>query len=164
VDGYYNFSGLEPGGYQLGIRIAFQVDTLIDVLLVSDKITFRDVIIMSGTILDTFYVRLPPVDPGDVNPVLTWTPERMTDLAIQATDYIVAQTPGIQTDDDGDEVFALGTRGDGAMMSDLDGMRTRGVINVPIEAIQELRVYTTGIPARYGDFLGGVVQIRTKSL
>jgi hypothetical protein len=50
------------------------------------------------------------------------------------------------------------------MVTFIDGVKVVAgeVPNVPSTAIQNLTVYTGGIPAKYGDMTGGVVVIETK--
>ena len=46
----------------------------------------------------------------------------------------------------------------------IDGINsTTGSLNVPSRAIGSLSVYTGGIPAKYGDTLGGVIVVETQS-
>ncbi|MBP9796565.1 MAG: TonB-dependent receptor plug domain-containing protein, partial [Chitinophagales bacterium] len=44
----------------------------------------------------------------------------------------------------------------------VDGIRIMGSTYIPLNAIAEINVFTGGIPANYGDFTGGVVEITTK--
>jgi len=44
----------------------------------------------------------------------------------------------------------------------VDGVRMRGSIGVPQSSMQEINTITGGIPAEYGDLVGGVVSITTK--
>jgi hypothetical protein len=44
----------------------------------------------------------------------------------------------------------------------IDGVKLRGNASIPSVAVNEIKVYTGGIPARYGDTNGGVVSIETK--
>lgn len=60
------------------------------------------------------------------------------------------------------EVHFRGTRGD-ATGYFIDGVRTLGSSNVPGMCIENLTVFSGGVPAMYGDVMGGVVIITTKS-
>jgi outer membrane receptor protein involved in Fe transport len=45
-----------------------------------------------------------------------------------------------------------------------DGMKSRtGDIGIPGIAVGSVKVYTSGIPAEYGDVTGGVIVVETKS-
>lgn len=56
---------------------------------------------------------------------------------------------------------AKGQRGSGTVYF-VDGVRVRGALGVPQSSIQEINTITGGIPAEYGDLVGGVVSITTK--
>ena len=45
----------------------------------------------------------------------------------------------------------------------IDGVKVRGELSVPRSSIREIRTITGALPAEYGDVLGGVVVITTKS-
>ena len=60
------------------------------------------------------------------------------------------------------EVHFRGTRGD-ATGYFVDGVRTLGASTIPGLGIENLTVFSGGVPAMYGDVMGGVVIITTKS-
>ncbi|MGB1248116.1 MAG: TonB-dependent receptor plug domain-containing protein, partial [Chitinophagales bacterium] len=68
---------------------------------------------------------------------------------------------GITQDKNGD----LSYRGSrpGSAVYYVDGMRIEGQLNIPLMAIREIEIYNGGIPAKYGDTVGGIVAIETKS-
>lgn len=45
----------------------------------------------------------------------------------------------------------------------IDGVKVRGNAAIPHSSIQQLTVYTGGLPANFGDATGGIVSIETKS-
>ena len=45
----------------------------------------------------------------------------------------------------------------------MDGIKSNEVGTVPSCAIQRMKIYTGGLPAKYGDTMGGVVVMETKS-
>lgn len=51
----------------------------------------------------------------------------------------------------------------GEMLYYVDGMKLMQVENLPSCSINNMIVYTGGVPAKYGDTLGGVVVVETKS-
>jgi hypothetical protein len=63
--------------------------------------------------------------------------------------------------EDGELIFRGARKGD--MIYLLDGIKGREISNVPSCAIGRMMVYTGGLPAKYGDTLGGVVVLETKS-
>ena len=44
----------------------------------------------------------------------------------------------------------------------LEGMKRTQVFNVPSCSIANMMVYTGGIPAKYGDTMGGVIVVETE--
>ena len=63
--------------------------------------------------------------------------------------------------EDGELVFRGARKGD--MIYLVDGVKTREVGSVPGVSIGRMMVYTGGLPAKYGDTLGGVVVMESKS-
>ena len=75
---------------------------------------------------------------------------------------LVASTSSdVKLTDDGELVFRGARKGD--MLYLMDGVKTAEIGNVPGAAIGRMMVYTGGLPAKYGDTLGGVVVMETKS-
>jgi hypothetical protein len=72
-----------------------------------------------------------------------------------------AYNSDVRMAEDGELMFRGARKGD--MIYLLDGVKGRQVNNVPSCAIGRMMVYTGGIPAKYGDTLGGVIVVETKS-
>jgi len=66
----------------------------------------------------------------------------------------------IKIADDGQLVFRGARKGD--MIYVLDGIKCNEVFNVPSCAISKMMVYTGGLPAKFGDTLGGAIVVETK--
>lgn len=62
---------------------------------------------------------------------------------------------------DGELVFRGARKGD--MIYLVDGVKTRDLGSIPGVSIGRMQVYTGGLPAKYGDTLGGVVVVESKS-
>jgi hypothetical protein len=65
----------------------------------------------------------------------------------------------IKMADDGELMFRGARKGD--MIYVLDGVKLQDVYNVPSCAINRMMVYTGGLPAKYGDTLGGAIVVET---
>lgn len=74
---------------------------------------------------------------------------------------IANMSPEIKMSDDGQLMFRGARKGD--MIYLMDGVKTTSITNVPSSSIGGMMVYTGGIPAKYGDTMGGVVVMETKS-
>jgi hypothetical protein len=67
----------------------------------------------------------------------------------------------VKLSEDGELMFRGARKGD--MIYVLDGIKSNEVFNVPSCSIARMMVYTGGLPAKYGDTLGGAVILETKS-
>ena len=65
----------------------------------------------------------------------------------------------IKMADDGELMFRGARKGD--MIYVLDGVKLQDVYNVPSCSINSMMVYTGGLPAKYGDTLGGAIVVET---
>lgn len=65
----------------------------------------------------------------------------------------------IKMADDGELIFKGARKGD--MIYVLDGIKLNQVFNVPSCSINKMTVYTGGLPAKYGDTLGGAIVVET---
>ena len=76
---------------------------------------------------------------------------------------IARSVPGVYQAGPGQPLYFRGSRS-GSVQYIVDGMKgLQGTIKVPSGAIGEMSIYTGGLPAKYGDVLGGVIVIETKS-
>jgi outer membrane receptor protein involved in Fe transport len=67
----------------------------------------------------------------------------------------------VKVSEDGELMFRGSRKGD--MIYMMDGIKSNAVSAIPSCAIGRVMVYTGGLPAKYGDTLGGVVIMETKS-
>jgi hypothetical protein len=74
---------------------------------------------------------------------------------------VTTMSSEVKLTDDGELIFRGARKGD--MIYVLDGIKSNEVFNVPSCAIGRMMVYTGGLPAKYGDTLGGAVILETKS-
>jgi len=76
---------------------------------------------------------------------------------------IVGLTSGLTLAPNGKDVLVRGARPTSTQFI-TDGMKSRtGDIGIPGIAVGSVKVYTSGIPAEYGDVTGGVIVVETKS-
>ena len=76
---------------------------------------------------------------------------------------IVGLTAGLTLAPNGKDVIIRGARPTSTQFI-TDGMKSRtGSIGIPGLAVGSVKVYTSGIPAAYGDVTGGVIVVETKS-
>ena len=87
---------------------------------------------------------------------------RVTAQGKNPVEFLVTLGDGIVQPAEGQPLYIRGGRAD-AIKYVVDGMNVRDGIKVPSRGIGEISVYTSGIPAKYGDVLSGVIVIETKS-
>ncbi|MFT6245890.1 MAG: hypothetical protein ACJA0U_000542 [Salibacteraceae bacterium] len=74
---------------------------------------------------------------------------------------IISMSSDVRQTEDGELVFRGARKGD--MIYIIDGVKTRNAGSVPSVSIGRMQLYTGGLPAKYGDTLGGVVVMESKS-
>ncbi|MBL4754247.1 MAG: carboxypeptidase-like regulatory domain-containing protein [Flavobacteriales bacterium] len=168
VEGYYKIKPLYPGRYDLTFgSITFTNRVIKGVVVSSEKITFMDDVLMSVNKLVTVVVieyRDKLIDPADptANHLgiddIKRDPNHLSPMTLIST-----TSPGVVASPDGQQLYFRGERSE-ATMYIVDGVKTRnGMLGIPGSAIGHITVYTGGVPAKYGDFTGGVVVIETQS-
>lgn len=73
---------------------------------------------------------------------------------------VSSMTTDVQQTDDGQLVFRGARKGD--MIYMVDGMKVQGELRLPSVGIGKMMVYSGGLPAKFGDTMGGVVVIESK--
>lgn len=96
-------------------------------------------------------------------PVKTLTAEEIdkSPLKFDLKGLISTMSSDIKMTNDGELVFRGARKGD--MLYLMDGVKTSTVGSVPGCSIGRMMVYTGGLPAKYGDTMGGVVIMESKS-
>ncbi len=165
VNGFYAVKPLDAGTYDVKITyIGYDTMTQEGVKVHDGEMTFLDatlnIIGIEGPIAHVIEWREPRIGkPNDV--VLDF--DVLDNLPTNdVTDAIAIISPAVYQEDDNSEIQVRGSRV-GTTLFFLDGVKMDGSVYVPSSAVQEMRVITGGIPAKYGDMTGGVVLITTKS-
>jgi len=165
-DGKFTIKPLNPGTYNL--QIVSGIDTLKEngITINADKITFVNDLVMTKylgeVVIHTYQEKL--IDPEDTK-IVTIKAKEISILPVRTNINQIARTMSseIKVSEDGNEIYFRGSR-NGDVMYIVDGVKvTGGLPSLPSASIQAMRVYTGGIPAKYGDVLGGVIMVETKS-
>jgi hypothetical protein len=168
MDGYFKIKPLNPGFYDLNFSyVSYKQRKIEGVHVSSDKITdMRDVQLANGSIKVVIITAYPEplVDFEDPTAVpLGFADIERSVFKNDAKGLITTMSSDIKTSPDGKKLYFRGERSE-AVMYIVDGVKTRdGQLGIPGHAIGHLTVYTGGVPAKYGDFTGGVVVIETRS-
>lgn len=166
-NGAFTIKPVPPGEYVVYARyVGYAEQMITGVFVYQDKITVLDDIAL------TEGYGLPPVvvtankliDPEATSLITMNSKEIQAIPEKRDINKIVAlMTTDVQVSDDNEEIYFRGARSGDALYI-IDGMR---MVNpqamCPSVAIGTVQVYTGGVPAKYGDFTGGVIVIETQS-
>lgn len=166
-DGKFTIKPLNPGTYNL--MIASGIDTLKQngIQINADKITFVNDLVMTKGLLGVVEIitwKEKLIDPEDTK-IVTIKAKDIAVLPVRTNINQIARTMSseIKVSEDGNDIYFRGSR-NGDVMYIVDGVKiTGGRPTLPSASIQAMRVYTGGVPAKYGDVLGGVIMVETKS-
>ncbi|GAB5419341.1 MAG: hypothetical protein Crog4KO_27700 [Crocinitomicaceae bacterium] len=167
-DGTFRISGIPVGEYQMNIK--FMGDTMSGIYVDVPRDGFHkcgDLEFVSGFIKSIKGIVV-EADKGmklvDGNlPVTTLKAAEIQESAVKFNleELIGSMSSEIQVTEGGELVIRGSRPGD--MLYLIDGVKTAELGAMPSAAIGSLTVYTGGIPAKYGDTLGGVVAMETQS-
>lgn len=163
-DGFYSIKPLGPGKYD--VKFSYMGYTSMiktGVLVKNDKTTYLDQKLAPSAlkieeVVVTKY-KIPLIDAGETSSKQTMTSEDIQNLPTREVTDIAATTAGVTKK--GGELHFRGGRSD-AVVYYVDGIRVNGKVNIPVTAVEQIDVVTGGVPSRYGEATGGVINISTK--
>ena len=166
IDGNFTIKPIQPGTYDLVVsNLGYATSTLTGIQIESDKIKTVDVTLnLTGvqlTEIKVYQEKL--IDPDKTSTGGTANHTEIQQSAINRSNpnNIAAKTAGVYQKDDGAGLNVNGGRGY-AQKYYVDGIPMRGSISLPSSSIEQLTIITGGIPARYGDATGGIINITTR--
>eukprot|EP01012_Entosiphon_sulcatum_P048421 TRINITY_DN66901_c0_g1_i1.p2 TRINITY_DN66901_c0_g1~~TRINITY_DN66901_c0_g1_i1.p2 ORF type:complete len:1271 (-),score=141.08 TRINITY_DN66901_c0_g1_i1:6070-9858(-) len=167
-DGNYMAKPLSPGRYEVTVQYTgFKKNVTNGVIVSPDKNTNLNITMVSATSLTDVVVttyKVPLVDPTSEK--TTITSEQIEKMPTRSTQTVVAQSAGVYKKSEGDNTLNLGgSRGDAAVYI-IDGIRVysnRGT-NLSQGAVDQVEVMQSGVSAKYGDAIGGIINITTKGV
>ena len=166
IDGMYAFENIPEGVYSIKVNF-MSSEVVTNGIQVTNAITNK-INLELATLIDPT---------GGKTPTIVWhkalfspedpTLERIGAEIIKNTPArqivdIVSTTTSVVVDPVSGGLSFRGARPGDAVYY-IDGMRTAGQLNIPISAIHDLQVINGGMSARYGETVGGVIVIETKS-
>lgn len=165
-DGKYTLKPLPAGTYDIVVSyVGYSTTTITGNVVKPDQITFADdanlVNEMLGPVVVEAKIRL--IEAETHNKVTIGTKEIVLSPAKQSLADLAVATGSVSTSPDGGEIYFRGSRaGDNIYL--IDGVKVTGQTpRVPSSGIKSLSVYSGGLPAKYGDTMGGVIVVETKS-
>ncbi|XOV69167.1 MAG: carboxypeptidase regulatory-like domain-containing protein [Fluviicola sp.] len=165
-DGRFRISGIPVGEYLLNIRQLKDTMQGIPVDVPRDGFYNCGAITFEGGIykLPEIFVNADRLKMVDGNlPVTTMKAAEIQESALKfdVAGLVESMSSEIQKNANGDLIIRGSRPGD--MLYLIDGVKTAEIGAMPSAAIGSLTVYTGGIPAKYGDTLGGVIAMETQS-
>lgn len=167
-DGNYLIKPLNPGRYDVKISYASYKTKLTKEVIVSpDKTTALNADLeLNQKELDEVQVvayKVPLIDPFEEKKIIT--SEEIENMPTRNTSSVVSTNPGVYQATEGGALSLGGARSEGTAYI-IDGIRVYGSrgTNLAQNAIDQVEVMSSGLSAKYGDALGGVVNITTKGI
>lgn len=165
-DGKYTISSIPPGKYDLQVSyVGYQSVKIAGVVISANQITFQDVKLSQGIELQAFEVieyEVPLISKDQTSSGGTVTREDIQKLAGRDATSVASTVGGVYTKDDGSNSINIRGARDEATWVYIDGVKVRGSQALPKAAIEQVTVITGGLPAQYGDAIGGVISITTR--
>ncbi len=166
IDGKFLIGSVQPGKYTLEVSYTGKATVKLSVIVKSGQISLRDTVFLGDSTLKEFIVYGEElINPYEVSkPTITAEKlGKMADLRNPANLLKVLGDGAFTINEGTQEVYFRGSRSNG-ISTYLDGLKINGSIpSVPAVSIKSYAVYTGGLPAKYGDTMGGVIEIETKS-
>lgn len=161
-EGKYNINPVDPGTYTVECSFAgFAKITIEDVLINPNTPTIQDFQMQeSSEVLGevTITYEAPLIDKTKNSKVTTQ--EDIVNMAVRDITSVTSQAAGV-TQDAAGNTNVRGARSEGTVTF-IDGVKVRGASNLPQAAISQTEVITGGLPAQYGDAVGGVINVTTR--
>jgi hypothetical protein len=165
VDGVYYIKPLAPGKYDVEIKYSsYKTSLTKGVLVRPDGTTTVNASMEVNTqeldVVNVVAYKVPLIEKND--PITTTiTSDQIEKMPTRTTEGVAATAPGVYSGGTGLNIG--GARSDGTLYI-VDGIQVRGSagINMAQNSIGQIQVLTSGLPARYGDAIGGVINITTK--
>ena len=168
-DGRFRISAIPPGNYEVFVK--YMEDTMRGVYVDVAADGF-------GNTGEMNFDKTKSQTLGDVIVTSTYTDLKIAITAIPVTcltskdivhqpnkfsvaSMVISMTPDVKMSEDGELIFRGSRKGE--MLYLIDGVKTSEIGAIPSCAIGSITVYSGGMPAKYGDTLGGVVILETKS-
>ena len=169
--GVYRINGVEPGTYTLFCDlIGYSQLQVSNVLVKSDQISKLEDYTMATANYGNGSVIIragkPLIDINGGTAISLGASELKNNAAANGGSLkaiLTSMSSEIKTSDRGEELYFRGSRS-GSVVYYIDGVKIYGSpLNIPSSGINNITVYTGGVPAKYGDSTGGYVIIDTKS-
>lgn len=162
-DGKYNINPVQPGTYTVEASfVGYAKSRITGVIVSPNSPTIQNFKLQQQSdVLDEVVVKgyEPPLIDKTKTSKIT-TSEDIQNMAVRDVTSVAAQAAGVTVDANGN-TNVRGARSEGTVYF-IDGVKVRGNVNLPQAAIAQTEVITGGLPAQYGDAIGGVINTTTR--
>ena len=171
AEGRYTLKPLNPGVYNVHVSfMGYKEFTFAEVRVRSDNITVLKPInlamdiAMFKSIPEIIVYKIPLIDPEETSKMSISSTILKNNPSLKNPVALISHTiPGVTQSKDGQGLHFRGSRTN-AIAYYVDGVKQGDNFSpIPSTAINNITVYTGGLPARYGDVTGGVIVVETKS-
>ncbi|MCB0430393.1 MAG: TonB-dependent receptor [Flavobacteriales bacterium] len=163
-DGEYTIKPIDPGKYSVKASyVGYQQIQVDGVTINSDKITDLKIEMSAGVELQEVEIvkYKDPVFKKDETVVQkTVTREDFDKMPTRSAVSAAATSAGAYQGTDG-KISMRGQRSGGTVYY-VDGVKVRGNVTLPQRGIEQVSTVLGGIPAQYGDAVGGIINITTR--
>ncbi len=168
AQGNFWIQGIQTGKYSVQFYLhGYAVFKIDDIVITTGQITRLDpeMQVVSGRIDSTITVSAKNIfrlDPG--KPITCFPIDRKAMMDFPAVNYLamVTMVPRVYTRD-GDLGSFAGARQAPTIF--INGVKIRnGLAILPRGGVESIDVYVTGIPAKYGDVVGGVIEVTMRNI
>jgi outer membrane receptor protein involved in Fe transport len=162
-DGKYNINPINAGVYNLTCNFIGYADFNLNGVTVysgKPKVVNFDMTVESTIIKEvTVIAKEELIETGKTSDIVS--SEEIKNLPYRNLSQIVGTTAGVFQQDGSGSFNVRGSRSSTNVIF-IDGVKVRGDVNLPRDAILQTEVITGGVPAQYGDVTGGVISTTTK--
>ena len=162
-DGKYNINPINAGVYNLTCKFIGYADFNLNGVTVysgKPKVVNFDMTVESTMITEvTVIAKEDLIETGKTSDIVS--SEEIKNLPYRNLSQIVGTTAGVFQQDGSGSFNVRGSRSSTNVIF-IDGVKVRGDVNLPRDAILQTEVITGGVPAQYGDVTGGVISTTTK--
>ena len=164
IDGNYQIKPLAPGDYDIKASfMGYKTVLKTGVKVNASGFSRGGNIEMSPTsemldVVEIVEYAIPLLESGTSESGKRISAEELDKMTANSVDAIIANVGGI-TDSDGG---AGSARGEGSMVTYVNGVAKKGSVNIPKTAIAEIQVILGGTPASIGEAIGGSTNITLK--
>ena len=162
-DGKYSVSPLNAGKYTVKMSYLGQEKVIGGVIVNSNKTTRLPIEFSSATEIKGITVHINKI--VEVDKTSTGneiSAEQIKNAPTRSVTTLVAQSGSSGEGADGRLNIAGNRSTNNLIIVNGVKMNTSSMPNIPMSAIQEIQLITGGVPAKYGDVTGGVINITTK--